>query len=127
MKKDPLLELLSGNPLPEEWLPMCRRIVGRIVCVPKGIRVVRKSSSPLVEEVTIDYPKGRDEKITKEIMRRYKQGETMQKISKKLGIGYGGVWRTVREPLRVIVTQVYEKGTVGPVRVDLRYEYGEEK
>jgi len=40
------------------YLPLCRRIAGRVVCVEKGIEVVyRSSEKPVLKEIRVHYPK----------------------------------------------------------------------
>jgi len=41
------------------YLPLCRRVAGRVVCVERGIEVVyRRGSKPVLKEIRLHYPKG---------------------------------------------------------------------
>jgi len=58
------------------FLPVCRRVAGEVVCEPKGLKVVYgKGEKPLLEEVSIQYPKsekGEGEIIV--VTSKYKKG-----------------------------------------------------
>lgn len=60
------------------YLPVCRRVAGEVICEEKGIRVVygKGESKPVLEEVTITYPKSTEEegKETIVVTSKYKKG-----------------------------------------------------
>ena len=58
------------------YLPVCRRVAGEVICEEKGIRVAYAlgAGKPMLEEVTITYPKGGEESEVIVVTSKYKKG-----------------------------------------------------
>ena len=58
------------------YLPVCRRVASEVICEEKGIRVAYApgAGKPVLEEVTITYPKGGEESEVIVVTSKYKKG-----------------------------------------------------
>ena len=58
------------------YLPVCRRVAGEVICEEKGIKVAYApgAGKPMLEEVTITYPKGGEESEVIVVTSKYKKG-----------------------------------------------------
>ena len=58
------------------YLPVCRRVASEVICEEKGIRVAYApgAGKPMLEEVTISYPKGGEESEVIVVTSKYKKG-----------------------------------------------------